>query len=160
MFQVAGQIKNGSVAVDELIDARKSIVYRRRIKLTENRKIHRDVLFGERLIGIVKQHRRILLCGQNRRIGKVVLCQLFILVRIVLVRARRGGCRGQDEQRSKDDCQQAFHFLQIYTSILKISPYIRAFRLPQIDGTHWRQSHFALLGQCKARGYDYPPCKE
>ena len=155
MFQVAGQIKNGSVAVDELIDTRKSIVYRRRIKLTENRKIHRDVLFGKRLIGIVKQHRRILLCGQNRRIGKVVLCQLAILVRIVLVRARRGGCRGQDEQRSKDDCQQAFHFLQKLHLHLKISPYIEHPVSRKLT-EHIGDRIIALLGQCKARGYNYP----
>ena len=91
MFQVAGQIKNGSVAVDELIDARKSIVYRRRIKLTENRKIHRDVLFGERLVSVVKKRRRILFRGQNRSVSKVVLCQRVIL--ISLVRTRAGGSR-------------------------------------------------------------------
>ena len=50
-------------AVDQLIDARKSIVYRRRIKLTENRKIHRDVLFGKRLVSVVK------MCIRDREQG-------------------------------------------------------------------------------------------
>ena len=100
--QIAGHPKDDLVAVDQLIDARKSIVYRRRIKLTENRKIHRDVLFGKRLVSVVKKRRRILLRGQNRSVSKVVRCQRVIL--ISLVRTRAGGSRWEYEQWSKDDC--------------------------------------------------------
>ncbi len=88
--QIAGHPKDELVAVDKVIDARKSIVYRCCVKRTEDGKIHLDVRLGKCLVSVVKKRRRILLCGQNRSVSKIVLCQRTILISLVRTRA---GCR-------------------------------------------------------------------
>ncbi len=67
-----------------------SSIYGTKIELCDN-DIFVDILLLEHYIYRVKKCRRILFCGQNRSISKVVLCQRIIL--ISLISTCTGCCR-------------------------------------------------------------------